>query len=311
MSAARSFRFATGAYATGTAAEFGEKARRIEDLGYTTLLMPDHFERDWFALGPALVAAANATTTLRVGSIVYCNNFRHPALLAREAATIDVLSDGRLEFGIGAGYDLPEYHQTGIPVPDRGERVGRLREALAVVKGLWDDGPFSFDGKYYTISEMDGWPKPRQQPHPPIQIGGGGRQILELAATQADIVGIIAQSVKMGGIDVARDTDALVAKKVNWVRAAAGDRFPDLQLAVLIWRVVITDHKRAAAEELAHGWGLTEEQVLASPYFLIGSQASIIEDVLALRERHDISHVTVMPEDAETFAPIAAELAGA
>src|SRR4051812_28337815 len=149
MLAARSFRFAGGASSTATATEFADNARRLEDLGYATLGIPDHFEPGWFAVGPAMVAAACATSTLRVGSVVYCNNFRHPALVAREAATIDVLSDGRLEFGIGAGYYLPEYAQTGIPLPDRGDRVGHLREALAVVKGLWAEQPFSFSGKYY------------------------------------------------------------------------------------------------------------------------------------------------------------------
>ncbi|HEY5783920.1 MAG TPA: TIGR03621 family F420-dependent LLM class oxidoreductase [Microlunatus sp.] len=308
MSTSRPFRFGTGAHATATAAEYADAARRIEDLGYDTLVVPDHFERAWFAAGPALVAAASATTTLRVGSLLYSNNFRHPALLAREAATVDVLSEGRLEFGIGAGYLLPEYSQTGIELPPARGRVDRLQEALTVIKGLWSAEPLTFAGEHYSITEMEGWPKPIQQPHPPIQVGGGGKRMLGLAAQQADTVGIIAQSLEAGGIDYGRDTHAGVAKKVGWVREAAGERFAHLELAVLIWRVVVTDHRRSTAEEIAHQRGMTAEQVLASPYFLIGSLASILEDVQALRERHGISYLTVFPSDIDVFAPVVDQL---
>jgi len=309
VSELRPFRFGGSSHASATAAEYAEAARRVEDLGYDTFVMPDHFEQGWFAVGPALVAAACATTTLRVGSLVYCNNFRHPALLAREAATVDVLSEGRLEFGIGAGYYLPEYSQTGIELPPAPARVESLRETLTIIKGLWSSGPLTFGGEHYSIAEMEGWPKPIQQPHPPIQVGGGRKRMLELAAQQADIVGIIAQSRKAGGIDYGRDTDAVVAEKVGWVREAAGERFAQLELAVLIWRVVVTDHRRSAAEDIAPRRGMTAEQVLASPYFLVGSLASILEDVQALRERHAISYLTVFPTDIEAFAPVVAQLA--
>lgn len=168
MAANRAFRFAGSGFATPELAGFQEQARRAEGLGYDTFLIPDHFEERWFPIGPGLVAVACATTTLRVGSILYSNNFRHPALLAREAAAIDVLSGGRLEFGIGAGYYLPEYDQTGIPLPDPRSRVDRLGEALAIVKGLWGPDPYTFAGRHYTITAMEGWPKPVQQPRPPI-----------------------------------------------------------------------------------------------------------------------------------------------
>jgi probable F420-dependent oxidoreductase len=310
MPVTRPFRFGGGASATDTATKFAEHARRLEGLGYDTLLMPDHFEREWFAAGPALTAAACATTTLRVGTTLYCNNFRHPALLAREAATVDVFSDGRLEFGIGAGYYLPEYSQTGITLPTPRDRVDRLREALSVIKGLWSDNPFTFIGKHYTITDMEGWPKPLQKPHPPVQVGGGGKRMLTLAAQQADIVGIIAQSAQAGSLQFGRDTDDLVAEKVGWVREAAGERFDQLELAALIWQVVITDHRRSAAEQVAPRWGMTADQVLASPYFLIGSRSAIVENVQALRERHGISYLNIFPGDVDSFAPVVAELAG-
>jgi probable F420-dependent oxidoreductase len=304
------FRFGAGSAATSSAAEFTENARRIEGLGYNTCLVADHFEEWWFAAGPALVAAALATTTLRVGSLVYSNSFRHPALLAREATTIDLLSGGRFEFGIGTGYDMPEYSQTGITLPPPRVRVEQLRETLAVVKGLWSNGPFSFSGDFYTITEMEGWPKPLQEPRPPIQVGGGGRRMLALAAQEADIVGIIAQSAKGGGLDFGGDTDAVVGQKVRWLREAAGKRFDELELAALIWQVVVTDRPRSAAEVIAPRWGMTGDQVLASPYFLVGSLAAIVEQVQALRERHGISYLAIFPSDVTTFAPVVAQLAG-
>jgi probable F420-dependent oxidoreductase len=310
MSAHRPLRFGGGGGATATAAEFADNARRIESLGYSTLLTPDHFEREWFAVGPALVAAASATTTLRVGSSVYCNNFRHPAVLAREAATVDVLTDGRLEFGLGAGYYLPEYDHTGIFLPPRGERVTRLRETLRIVHGLWSDGPFTFSGRHYTISDMDGWPKPVQKPRPPIHVGGGGKQVLTLAAQQADIVGIIAQSADVG-LHFERDTHALLAEKVEWVREAAGSRFDQIELAALIWGVKLSDHRQTAAEELARRWGLPVNQVLDSPYFLIGSPDAIVEQVLALREQYSISYLNIFPDDVTAFAPVVNALTGA
>jgi probable F420-dependent oxidoreductase len=176
--------FGAGLAATFSAAEFAENARRIEGLGYDIGLVADHVEESWFAAGPALAAAAIATTTLRVGSLVYSNNLRQPALLAREAATVDVLSGGRFEFGIGAGYYLPEYSRTGITIPPPRVRVEQLRETIAVVKGLWSNGPLSFSGEHFTITEMEGWPKPLQVPRPPTQVGGGGRRMLGLAAQE-------------------------------------------------------------------------------------------------------------------------------
>jgi alkanesulfonate monooxygenase SsuD/methylene tetrahydromethanopterin reductase-like flavin-dependent oxidoreductase (luciferase family) len=164
--------------------------------------------------------AERATYVWGVGGecrvISYCTRWAqfgpklcHPTLLAREAATIDVLSGGRFEFGIGTGYDMPEYSQTGITLPPPRVRVERLRETLAVVKGPWSNGPLSFSGEHYAITEMEGWPKPLQEPRPPIQVGGGGRRMLALAAQEADIVGIIAQSAKGGGLDFGSDTDAM------------------------------------------------------------------------------------------------------
>lgn len=309
MALNRPFRFGTGSYVTPGLAEFQENARRVEAQGYDTFCNADHFNSDMFPVGPALMAAGCATTTLRLASFVYSNNFRHPALLAREAATIDVFSGGRLEFGIGAGYHQPEYDWTGIALPDRATRVDSLSETLTIVKGLWAETPLTFEGKHYKITDMDGWPKPLQQPRPPIHIGGAGPKMMRLAAAEADIVGIIAPSQKTG-LAVGTETDAGIDKAVDLLRDSAGDRFDAIELGVLIWDVVVTDHPESAAEEVASRRGVSTEQVLTSPYFLVGTIAAIIEQVLALREQHGISYVTVFPEFAESFAPVVDRLAG-
>ena len=306
----RPFRFATGGYATASAAAYIEGARRAEGLGYAVWLTGDHLEPWYFAPGPALAAAAAATTTIRVGCTVFDNDFRHPALLAKEAATVDLLTGGRLEFGLGAGWHKPEYDRAGIPFDPPAARVARLEEALAVVKGLWADRPFSFAGTYYAIADMEGPPKPLQRPHPPIFVGGGGKRLLSFAAREADIVGIHAKALPGGGIDVTSTTEAELAERVGWVRAAAGTRFDRIELALLVSGVAVADDRQAAAERLAGERGLTAEEVLACPYFLIGSVEGIVEDLLARRERHGISHITVFPQDTEAFAPVVARLAG-
>jgi len=310
MPSPRPFRFATGSHATASAAAYLEGARRAEGLGYAVWLTGDHLEPWFFAPGPALTAAAAATTTIRVGCAVFANDFRHPALLAKEAATIDLLTGGRFEFGIGAGWHKPEYDRAGIPFDPPAVRVARMEEGLAVVKGLWADGAFSFAGTYYAIADMDGVPKPQQRPHPPIFVGGGGKRLLGFAAREADIVGIHAKALPGGGIDETGTTEGEFAERVGWVRAAAGTRFDRIELALLVTSVAVADDRQAAAERLAGQHGLTAEQVLACPYFLLGSVERIAEDLLARRERHGISYVTVYPQDTEAFAPVVARLAG-
>jgi probable F420-dependent oxidoreductase len=288
----RPFRFATGSFAAASAAEYVEGARRAEGLGYAVWLTGDHLEPWFFEPGPALTAAAAATTTIRVGCCVFANDFRHPALLAKEAATIDVLTGGRFEFGIGAGWHKQEYERSGIPFDPPAVRVARMEEGLTVVRGLWADGAFSFAGTYYTITELDGAPKPLQRPHPPIFVGGGGKRLLSFAAREADIVGIHAKALPGGGIDEASATEAELAERVGWVRAAAGARFDRIELALLVTSVAVADDRQAAAERLA------------------GQRERIVEDLLAQREQHGISYVTVYPQDMEAFAPVVARLAG-
>ena len=213
----RPFRFAVFAYEAASRQDWEEKARRVEALGYAILVMPDHFLNPLTPV-PALAAAAAVTTTLRIGTIVFANDYRHPALLAKEAATLDLLSDGRFEFGLGAGWFQKEYERAGIPFDPPGRRIERMQEALTIFKGLWSEEPLTFQGTHYAIAGLDGTPKPVQKPHPPIFIGGTGRRMLQLAGQEADIVGFIPKTLPGGGHDWLASTPELLTEQIGWVR---------------------------------------------------------------------------------------------
>lgn len=307
---ARPFRFGGGLFSAGSAAEWAEGARRLESAGYDTMFTGDHFSPAFLAAVPALLAAALATTSLRVSCTVFANDFRHPAALAKEIATADMLTGGRLEFGIGAGWNKPSYERVGVPFDAPAVRVARLEEAVHVIKGVWADGPFTFSGKYYAITDYDGFPKPFQRPHLRIFIGGGGKRLLSFAATTANIVGIGARAKPTGdGLDSTEETDAWVTRKIEWLREAAPDRFQGLELALLVSAVAVTDNRQAGAERIAARTSQSVESVLAAPRILIGSVDAIVEKLLEQRERHGFSYVSVFPGDTEAFAPVVARLA--
>jgi probable F420-dependent oxidoreductase len=305
----RPFRFGVASSETASGSAWSDFARRAEALGYATLMVPDHYLNP-IAPVPALMAAAAATTTLRVACIVFANDFRHPALLAKEAATIDLLSDGRFEFGLGAGWLKDEYDRAGIPFDPPGVRVARMEEGLRVIKGLWGEEPVTCAGAYYTTSGLEGTPKPVQQPHPPIYVGGGGKRLLSLAAREADIVGFVSRARPEGGIDWTEGTEEALARKVGWVREAAGDRLGQIELALLFQGTEVTDRPQEAAARLGGHFGLTAEQVLASSEFAVGTVDQIVERLLALRERHGISYLKVTAPLMEAFAPVVARLGG-
>jgi probable F420-dependent oxidoreductase len=310
LSSPRPFRFGACALAATSSAAWAARARRVEALGYATFVIPDHFGPS-FAPIPALTAAALATTSLRVSCAVFDNDFRHLAVLAREAATLDLLSDGRFEFGIGAGYNKAEdYDSTGIRFDPPSVRVERLEEAVLLLKKLWEEAPVNFSGHYYQVQNLKGFPRPVQRPHPPIYIGAGGKRLLTFAAREADIVGLIAQALPGGGLAIAADTEAVLAQKVGWVRAAAGERLGQIELALLLFNVEVTANRGASAEEAALPRGLTSEQVHASPYFQVGSVDTIANNLWSLRERFGISYFCVFPHDVDEFAPVVAKLAG-
>ena len=283
-----------------SARELGERARRAEALGYHALVIPDHV-LDQLSPVPTMAVIAAATDRLRIGAFVFNNDLRHPAVLAQDLASLDVLSEGRLDVAIGAGWNEAEYAAVGIafePAPVRSER---LAEAVAVLKGCFADGPFSFAGRYYRITDHDGGPAPVQRPHPPFLIGGGGRRTLSLAAREAEIVGL-APRIGAGTRRDARSlTWAATAEKVAWVREAAGDRFADLRLNVYPSGVPVTivadarGAARLAADELAASSGvrLTEDEVLESPHMFIGSLDRLEEKFIAMREGLGISSIMV------------------
>lgn len=312
MTGLRPFRFGVQISRAGSSAEWLEKVRRAEGLGYDVLLMPDHLAGQ-LAIGPALAVAANVTTRLRIGTLVWQNDLRHPALVAQEAATLDLLSDGRFEFGIGAGGSFPpDYEWTGIPFDPPGVRVSRLEEGLKVFKGLFGDEPVTFKGEHYAITEYDGLPKPVQRPHPPIFIGGGGPRMLALAGREADIVGLLPAMLAVGGqFAMEQSTSDAVAGQIEVIRLAAGARFSELELNILLQRLIVTDDARGASEELSREWTpLTPEQILDTPSLLIGTLDAIVELVRERRERLGISYTVVFERDMEAFAPVVERLAG-
>ncbi len=311
QSPAHPFRFGVQASKTNTRDLWVDLAHRCEDKGYSCLTMPDHFD-DQLAPVPALMTAANVTTTLRIGALVWDNDYKHPAVLAKELATMDVLSDGRLELGIGAGWMISDYEQMGIPYDAAKVRIDRFVEGLKVIKGAMAEGPFSFSGDHYTITDYNGTPKPVQAPCPPILIGGGGKRVLSIAAREADIVGINAtMSAGVVGLHTfSTMTAEVVDEKVAIVREAAGARFNDIELNVRAFLVNITDDAKQAASGIASMLGVEQQMVEQSPFALVGPTSKLIEDLLERRERWGFSYVIVGADDVDSFAPVVAALNG-
>ena len=307
----RRFRFGIQLSSAPSGADWAALARKAEDLGFSTLFLPDHFG-DQLAPVPAMQAAADATTDLRVGCLVFDNDYKHPVVLAKEVATIDVLSGGRVELGLGAGWMNSDYEQSGIQHDRAGVRIDRMEEGIAVMKGLFAAGAFSYEGEHYRITAMDGLPKPVQRPHPPLLIGGGGKRVLSIAGREADIVGIN-PSIVSGNVDAdaARSGAAsLTDEKLAWVKAAAGDRYPELELNMLIFAGIITDDAAGTKAMMAPLFGLEPNDLDDYPHALIGSVESICEDLQRRRERWDVSYVVVQGDAMEALAPVVARLSG-
>lgn len=308
----RPFRFGVQLSTAATSGEWADLAREAEALGYSTLFVPDHFGGQ-LAPGPALTAAADATSDLRVGTLVLDNDYKHPVVTAKEMATIDLLSGGRLELGMGAGWMASDYEQSGIPMDPAATRVERLAEGLAVLRGLFAPGPFSFAGKHYRITDLDGQPSPAQAPHPPFIVGGGGPRVLALAGREADIVGVN-PAIRSGRVDgdAARDGSAdLTDRKVGWVREAAGDRYDDIEMQMLLYACVVTDDRAGTLDTLAPLFGFDPGELAGYPHALVGSVDQIADDLVARRDRWDVSYLVVQGPDAmRAAAPVVARLAG-
>jgi probable F420-dependent oxidoreductase len=305
------FRFALQASNAASPAAWKELARKTEDLGFSTLYVPDHLEDQWAPM-IALTVAAEATTSLLVGTLVLDNDFRHPVILAKEAATLDVVTGGRFELGMGAGWMLTDYAQSGIPMDPPAVRIERLAESLQIMKSLWSTGRATFAGTHYAVTEAVGTPNPVTPGGPPLVIGGGGKRILTLAGEQADVVSIV-PSLAAGVMGAEMAAESVVEKyrdRIDWVRASAGERADDLEFQC--WTAVVQVVPNAAEmfETLAPVVGLTAAQLQEAPIALIGTANEITETLRKRREEFGFSYIVVHEASMEALAPVISELAG-
>lgn len=286
-----------------------DTVRMADDLGFAQILTGDHVGEERYASIPAFAAAAAINDRIRFGTVVFNNDFRHPVLLAKDVATLDVVTDGRYQLGVGAGWMTSDYENTGIKKNGGKIRVDRLEESVKIIKGLFGPDPVNFEGIYYQIKNLAGWPKPVQTPLP-IFIGGGSERLLTMAAREANIVGlqpIHRGGVRGGGYEVSNQA---LSDRAKWVKNAAGDRYDEIELHMLVHAVALTDDVQAGAAKLAPRFDLTEDEAVASPYLLIGPAGKIADDVLRLREEFGLSYFSVRFSDAKSFAPVLAKLAG-
>jgi probable F420-dependent oxidoreductase len=306
----RRFRFAVQLSSAPEGKAWRGIARKVEQLGYSTLFMPDHFGDQW---GPlvGLSVAAEATTTLRVGSLVFDNDYRHPVVLAKEIATLDLVSQGRVEFGLGAGWMTTDYEESGIPLDRPGARIDRMVEGLRIMKDLWIDGTSTRSGHHYTVTKAQGLPKPTKG-CPPIIIGGGGRRVLSIAAREADIVGLN-PSLGSGAVgpEVAQSAKGeRYQERIGWVREAAGERFDQLEFQVLTFFVQIVPNRDEVLAHVAPLFGVTAAEAGEIPLVLIGSVDEICQTLTRRREDLGVNYWVIHEPEIEAFAPVVARLAG-
>jgi probable F420-dependent oxidoreductase len=305
----RTFRFAVTASHAGSGEAWAALARRAEELGYGALLVPDHLSQQLSPIA-AMATAAAATTTLRVGGFVFANDFRHPLMLAREAATLDLLSNGRLELGLGAGWRTSDYRQLGMPYDAPGRRIDRLVESSALVKRLLAGETVTHAGPHYQLGAARVWPRPIQRPHPPIIMGGGGPRMLRLAAREADIVGFIPQFSQRGRPILTDAGEAALDRKVAIVRSAAGDRFERLELNLFIVDAGMVGSGQPVPRTVLAAAKAATVGLAGSPYFLYGTLPALRERLERRRERTTISYYAIRQGSMEAMAPLVAALAG-
>ena len=305
----RPFRFAVQCSRTPTMEAWRNLARRCEDLGYSCLYIPDHFA-DQFGPLVALTVAAEATSTLRVGSLVFDNDYRHPVVLAKEIATLDLASSGRVEFGLGAGWMTTDYDASGIPLDPPAVRVERMLEGLTIMRDLWSREEVTFSGAHYEVNGAHGLPRPGAVP--PIVIGGGSRRILSIAGRQADIVGVN-PSLRSGSVGADMVAGVLPERwdeRVRWVRDAAGDRIDRVELQIMTFLVEVGSPRREALERTAGMFGLTPEVLADVPIGIAGTVDEICEQLQQRRERWGFSYVVIHEGEVDAFALVVARLTG-
>ena len=328
MSDQKPFRFSLQCFNTDSPANWRSLIRKTEDLGYSTFFLADHFLSSGPALEqtyhppqllaavPAIAMALEQTATLRVGCRVFCNDYRHPVILAKEAATMDYLSGGRLEFGLGAGWIRAEYQAAGLAFDEFPERFDRFAETVHGYKAFMRGQPLDIDGETVRWSGFHGTPAPAQSPYPPLMIGGGSRKILRFAGQEADIVSLNFnnRAGMLGPDGMASGLAAATARKIDWVREGAGDRFDQIELEIGAYNTIITDHPEPTAAAIGEALGMRAEDILSHPHCLIGSIDYICEELQRRREAYGISYIAVLDDGqnnmAEAFAPVVARLSG-
>lgn len=307
----RRFRFGVNPHDAPTGQAWRDVARQAEDLGYSTLLLPDHANPQF---GPfsGLATAAAVTTTLRIGTQVLSNDFRNPVLAAKELASLDVLSDGRLDWGMGAGWLTSDFDATGIPFDPPAVRTERFMESISLMKALFTGDPVEHHGTHYKVGPVTGTPKPVQRPHPPLLIGASQKKMLRFAGQEADIVSISPglAARRFGDFPASMTVEANTDRQVDWVREGAGRRFDEVELSAVIMPARITDQPGEVAEKIAGNFGITPDEVLRSIHILLGSVDQMCDLLEERRARWDISNWIIPWRHAEDFAPIVARLTG-
>ncbi len=320
----RPFRFGLQAFEAATAADWFQLAARTEDLGYSTLFTSDHY------FGPGAISdatghrpvdiapltgiamAAARTSTLRVGCRVFACDYHHPVVLAKEMATLDFLSDGRLEVGLGAGWVREEYDGMGVPMAPAGERIAKVAEYAALMRAHWSGEQIDQHGTYVRVTGFAGRPTPAQPGGPKLLIGGGAPKILGVAGRFADVVSLNFNnsSGKLGSASIASSGASQTAQKIDWIRAGAGDRFDDIELELAAYFVAVGDGTESQVEAMASRFGVDGAAFASNPHGLFGSVEQVCETLIARREEFGISYVTVAQRYLEAFAPVVARLSG-
>ena len=305
----RKIRFATQSGGQPTGDEWLARAKRLEDIGYATLSMPDHMVGGAWSNMPALGAAAAVTTRLRLGNLVLDNDFRNPVVLAREFATLDVISNGRVEIGLGAGWFDRDYQGTGIPF-DRGRiRVARLAEAVTLIKRVFTEDEVTFEGTYYRTVKSECRPKTVQQPRPPILIAAGGPQILEVAGREAEIVAVIPPGAGVQPPALDDVAPAGVRRQLDVVRRAAGPRFAEIELSCFL-DVTLTDEREKTIAELAEKSKQDPAVLRSSIYRGIGTLDQVREHIIRVRRDTGITYFCLRGPHVEELAPVVRDLSG-
>jgi probable F420-dependent oxidoreductase len=263
-------------------------AREVEALGFDSLLVPDHLGQQLAPL-PALAVLAEHTSRLRLGTLVLAQDLRNPTVLASEAATLDELSGGRFELGLGAGWLRSDYQRAGLPLRKAGERVTRLDAAITAIDAYFDS-----------------------RPRPPLLVGGGGRSVLTVAGRRADIVGV---NVPLPGGVLTRDigvraTEEHFAQRVRWIAEAAGPRLDELELSVLVPMCKVTERAGEVRERLGLAIGVSPADAARCPLLLVGSAGELADELTARRDRLGISYVVVQWGAARSLAPVVERLRG-